>query len=161
MLDSFKPFEAAIDQVGSRVPGQPRQEVLLYRLYYHVFQGLIERLNHSLTPHDLNATTWFALIMIYSSPDNAINPSDLSCAIASSRTNITRVGDELVSKGWVARRPCEEDRRRVFLTLTPEGSALVERVLPIVWDELRQIWGDFTPAEKLIFEQMLRKLLAT
>ena len=34
---------------------------------------------------------------------------------------VTRLIDRLVKKGFVTRRPCEEDRRRVFCHITPAG----------------------------------------
>jgi DNA-binding MarR family transcriptional regulator len=34
---------------------------------------------------------------------------------------VTRLIDRLVKKGFVARRPCDEDRRRVFCHITPVG----------------------------------------
>lgn len=34
---------------------------------------------------------------------------------------VTRLIDRLVKKGLVIRRPCEEDRRRVFCHITPSG----------------------------------------
>lgn len=155
----FKCFEDGIDNVARRFPGSPRQEVLLTRLYYHVFKSLNDDINQSLGQHGLNSTTWFALLMLYGSGENAINPSDLSHAMVSSRTNITRLADELVEKGWVERRDCKDDRRRVFLSLTPEGEALVEKVLPLQRAHVRALWQGFAPAELKSLEKLLRKFL--
>lgn len=38
---------------------------------------------------------------------------------------VTRLIDRLVKKGLVTRRPCDEDRRRVFCHITPLGLKLV------------------------------------
>ena len=39
---------------------------------------------------------------------------------------VTRLIDRMQRKGWVARRRCTEDRRRVWCTITDEGLALIE-----------------------------------
>jgi DNA-binding MarR family transcriptional regulator len=39
--------------------------------------------------------------------------------VRSSRTNATRLADELVDKGWVERFPCAEDRRQHDLHVSP------------------------------------------
>lgn len=38
---------------------------------------------------------------------------------------VTRLIDRLVKKGFVTRRPCDEDRRRVFCHITPLGLKVV------------------------------------
>lgn len=39
---------------------------------------------------------------------------------------VTRLIDRMERKGWVTRRRCTEDRRRVWCNITPEGLALLE-----------------------------------
>ena len=39
---------------------------------------------------------------------------------------VTRLIDRMERKGWVARRRCTEDRRRVWCKITDEGRALIE-----------------------------------
>jgi MarR family transcriptional repressor of emrRAB len=156
---SFAPFESAIERVAKRRPGAPRQEILLTRLYHHIDNRLAERYNESLKPHGINQTIWLTLIMLYSSPDHAIKPSDLSVCMDSSRTNATRLADELVARGWVERRPCSKDRRQLFLSLTPDGIRFVEELLPEQRQLHRSFWTSFTKAEKSTMEALLRKLL--
>jgi MarR family transcriptional repressor of emrRAB len=79
--------------------------------------------------------------------------------MVSSRTNITRLSDKLVKKGWVERNTSGEDRRRVVLSLTRKGRELVETVLPHQWHDYRELWSDFGPDELEQFERLLRKLL--
>jgi DNA-binding MarR family transcriptional regulator len=38
---------------------------------------------------------------------------------------VTRLIDRMEKKGWVTRRRCTEDRRRVWCNITPEGLALI------------------------------------
>lgn len=157
--DCLAKFEIRLDAVSKRMDGMPRQDVVLTRLAYLVFKRLHDANNDNLAPYGINFSIWTALMLIYSSNDNAINPSDLSNVTVSSRTNITRLVDEMVRNGWAERRLCEEDRRKVTLSLTPEGTRLVEEVLPRQWAHYRRIWGKFTKEEKDLLASLQRKLL--
>lgn len=155
----LKDFELRLDEVSSQVPGQPRQEIVLSRLYYMVFKRLQETINHNLLPYGINDSVWTALMMMYSSPEHFVYPSDLSHVTVSSRTHITRLADEMVDRGWVSRQGCRTDRRKIILTLTQSGIQLVEAVLPKQWALYEKIWQDFDASEKDQMEAMQRKLL--
>jgi len=95
-FNNFLRIEQAIDVVGQRNPGTPRQEVILNRLFCHVMSHLTSLWNEALKPYAINETVWTALMALYSQPDQALYPSDISDAMNFSRTNATRVCDELV-----------------------------------------------------------------
>lgn len=155
----LKDFELRLDQVSGRISGQPRQEVILSRLYYMVFKRLQETINRNLQPYGINDSIWTALMMMYSSPEHFVYPSDLSHITVSSRTHITRLADEMVNKGWVNRQGCQSDRRKVILTLTPAGIELVETILPKQWALYDSVWQDFSSSDKDQMEAMQRTLL--
>lgn len=45
---------------------------------------------------------------------------------------ITRLVDRLERKGWVVRQRCDRDRRRVYCTITPAGTRLLDDLEPAV-----------------------------
>jgi MarR family transcriptional repressor of emrRAB len=159
MSDSFRPFEAAIHRASQRVKGMPAQEVLLTKLFQHVASRLTDYHDGLLKVHGVNHTEWSALVMLYASESGSLKPSELSAYMDSSRTNITRVADELVERGWVERCPCGEDRRQVYLRLTKAGYAFLEPLLPTQRERHRRLWASFTKAEMQTMEGLLRKLL--
>lgn len=158
MSQGFFSFEQRIQRVAARHPEMPQGEVVLTRLFFFVFKSLDDYFNLALAPYGLTTTTYLALVMIYASEDNAVNPSQLSAALVSSRPSATRLADELVKNGWVKRRPCTEDRRRVDLSLTAAGRALVEKVLPAQWRRVKALWSGFNEEERSTLERLLRKL---
>ena len=160
MPESLRELENAIAGVAKRSGGPVRREVLLFRFLFFVEQAMSERLNRVLKTHQLNTTSWFTLIMVYAGADSAVHPSDLSRMTFSSRTNMTRVTDDLVTKGLLLRHTCAQDRRRVELSLTEAGTALVEELLPDLRGELERLWQDFDAEEMATFEALLRKLAA-
>lgn len=160
MNHDFSFFELGIDRISRRLPGMPKDRVVLNRLFFFVFKELDDLYNQRLSGYGLNSTAFLALAMLYSSEGTRLNPCDLSDALISSRTNVTRLADELVGAGWVVRQASTEDRRRIELSLTEAGCALVESVLPVIWDLVREQWSDFSQAEIVEFDRLLRKLLA-
>ncbi len=154
-------FEQRLDAIDMQMSGQPRQEVMLSRMQFMIFKKLQELINQNLQPDGINDTIWTALMMMYSSPDRYIYPSDLSHIVASSRTNITRFSDEMVKKGWVSRKGHKTDRRKVVLTLTNAGVSFVESIMPKQWAIYQAIWQGFSSAEKNQMEAMQHKLLTS
>jgi MarR family transcriptional repressor of emrRAB len=160
MDHDFSFFELGIDRISRHLPGMPKDRVVINRLLFFVFKELDDSYNQRLADYGLNSTTFLALAMLYSSEGSQLNPCDLSDALISSRTNVTRLTNELVEAGWVKRQPSTEDRRRIELSLSKTGRALVERVLPVIWDLVRDQWSDFSSAEIVEFDRLLRKLFA-
>lgn len=154
-------FEQRLNTIHKRINGQPRQEVVLTRLQFMCVKKLRELMNLNLQPYGINDSIWTALIMLYSSPEHFIYPSDLSHIIDASRTSITRFADDMVKKGWISRAGCEADRRKIVLTLTDAGIALVESVMPLQWRLYQTVWQDFSGPEKKLMEKLQRKLIAS
>lgn len=160
MNQDFSYFEKGIDRISRQLPGMPQDRVVLNRLFFFVFKELDEVYNRHLAEFGLNSSSFLALAMLLSCEDNRLNPCDLSDSLIASRTNVTRLTDELVSARWVGRKPSTEDRRRVELSLTKAGHKLILKVLPVIWKLVEQQWADFSPAEVAEFDRLLRKMLA-
>ena len=47
-------------------------------------------------------------------------------------SNTTRLVDKLIEKKLVARKQCEENRRKIDLLITPQGLALLQTLDPII-----------------------------
>ena len=157
---SLVQLEDAVDRIAHKMPGSPREEVILTRLHFYTQLQLDAWFNASLKPYELNETMWMALMLVYSRPAERVSPSDISSAMTFSRTNATRVVDELEKKGWLQRRPCPDDRRKTELALTSSGLELIRQVLPVQRARLKELWQDFSSDERRQLEMLERKLLA-
>ena len=135
MDSSFTPIEQMLKFRASRHEDFPYQEILLTRLC-------------------------MALITLESQENHSIQPSELSCALGSSRTNATRIADELEKRGWIERRESDNDRRCLHLQLTEKGHEFLREVLPPQHNCLHQLWSALSTTEKDQLEQITRKLLS-
>ena len=152
-------LEDAIGEISRKRPGSPRTEIMLTRLHFYVQLQLGAWFESSLKPYGLNHSAWLALMLIYSRPQERVSPSDISATLAFSRTNATRVVDELEGRGWIQRHPCPDDRRKTELGLTEAGYQLIREVMPVHRQRMRDAWQDFTPEEQTQFIALQRKLL--
>ncbi|MFN3398371.1 MAG: MarR family transcriptional regulator [Sulfurimicrobium sp.] len=138
----------------------PVENVTLTRMFFYVYKALEDSANRFLASYGLNNTHYIALMLIYASEGNVLNPCKLSESLLSSRANITRLMDELVENGWVERQWSIADRRRIELSLTPAGVALIEKILPRNWERIDHLWAGFSAEEIELTEKLLRKLLS-
>ncbi|AOY01118.1 MarR family winged helix-turn-helix transcriptional regulator [Jeongeupia sp. USM3] len=159
----FVPVEDKIDRVCARATApdarQTRQNVILTHLIRHIQMAQAAQSNAFLREYELNAVSFTALMMLFSSPECALNPSELADATGESRANVTRICDELVAKKLLTRSPNGEDRRRVDLRLAPEGDELVQRFLPQMRDRVHNVFNVLSDDERDTLENLLKRIL--
>lgn len=141
--------------------GSGMGDVAIYILMRSCNVMMSERLGRLLEPHALTGLGYITMMALYSRTENLANPSELSDATGETRGNMTRICDELVDKGWMRRVPNPEDRRRIDLSLTDTGMALLNEIAP----QLRQNADDFykrtfSKTEKAALQQLLTQLSA-
>ncbi|MFI2348074.1 MarR family winged helix-turn-helix transcriptional regulator [Streptomyces sp. NPDC019443] len=73
---------------------------------------------------------------------------------------LTGVARTLESRGLVSRAPCPEDGRRVLLSLTQEGEALMERLFPVFSEEEAFVASPLSAEECLRLADGLRAIVA-
>jgi DNA-binding MarR family transcriptional regulator len=72
--------------------------------------------------------------------------------------SLTRILDELEQRDLITRARSETDRRVVTLSLTSQGLAMVEHLLPRVVEHWNNLLGDFTHLEIKLLIKLLNRL---
>ncbi len=152
---------AAAERAHHRATGGGLGDIAIYVLMRGCNVMMGERLGRLLEPHGLTALGYITMMALYGHAEGLANPSELSEATGETRGNMTRICDELVDKGWMKRVPNAEDRRRVDLSLTDSGMALLNTIAP----QLRQNADDFykrtfTKTERTTLQQLLTRFSA-
>jgi MarR family transcriptional repressor of emrRAB len=159
-MSDFAPTEARLDVTRAKYPAFPREPAVLVRLVKHLYKEVHDEANAVMKPFGLNHPEYNILMMLYGSPDNAMNPSQLAEAAGEKSANITRLTTQLCDKGYIARAGSDEDRRKVTLTLTDEGLTLIENFLPDIAALLHRQTRNLNPSEQALLEGLLKKMLA-
>ncbi|MCD1126666.1 transcriptional repressor MprA [Jinshanibacter sp. LJY008] len=159
MESSFSPTESILSLYATTLEEFPRQEIQLTRLSMHTHSKLLEYRNKNFKAQGINETLFMALVILNAQKDKSIQPSELSLALGSSRTNATRIADDLEKKGWIVRKESGKDRRCLHLFLTPAGQDFINGMFPQQHANLIKIWDVFSEEERTQLEQLNRKLL--
>ncbi|GKX50075.1 transcriptional repressor MprA [Budvicia aquatica] len=159
MESSFSPTENILDTYNSMQSDFPHKEVKLTRLSMHTYTKLLEYRNKNFKAKDINETLFMALVILNVQENKSIQPSELSLALGSSRTNATRIADDLEKKGWIVRKESGSDRRCLHLFLTDAGQAFLDNLFPQQNANLLKVWSVFTDEERQQLEHLNRKLL--
>jgi DNA-binding MarR family transcriptional regulator len=107
--------------------------------------------------HDVTPVQYAAMTAIAAHP--GIDATRLSELIAFDRSTLGNVIERLEAKGWVERRPGDEDRRTKLLRLTEAGAGLLARIEPAVARAQERILAPLPPDERRAFVRMLGRIV--
>lgn len=82
----------------------------------------------------------------------------ISNAVLIKTGSITYVIDKLETKGLLKRKPCQKDRRVVYIELTKEGKQLMDHIFPKHRAVIENIFSVLTKEEKKIMIDALKKV---
>ena len=115
-----------------------------------------DRIKKALKPHNLTHAQLNALYILYENHPDPVSANEVKEKILVSNPDVTRLLDRLVSKGYVCREICAENRRKIDISLTERGNELFQEAHLAAKESM----GDFF--EKQITEdeaQELRRIL--
>jgi len=159
MNSSFAPTERRLAVTCERHPAFPREPAVLVRLIKHIYKVVHDDANAVLKPFGLNHPEYNLLMMMYGTPSGEMTPSDLADAAGEKSANITRLTNQLCEKGLIHRKGSSDDRRKVVLTLTPGGEALIESFLPEICGLLGRQTDKLGVDDQRQLERLLKKML--
>jgi DNA-binding MarR family transcriptional regulator len=127
-----------------------------------VHAALVPRLDRELQEtHGLPLTWYDVLLELSVAPERRLTMGQLGSVAAVSRTRVSRVVDELVRAGLVAREPNPDDGRSAFAALTTAGRAALRKAAPTYVAAVRREFADhLTLREAEVLTAALRKVLA-
>src|SRR3954467_10329466 len=128
-----------------------------------VHAAVVPRLDRELQDtHGLPLTWYDVLLELNSAPERRLPMGQLGAGPAGSRTRVSRVVDELVRAGLVAREPNPDDGRSAFAALTPAGRATLRKAAPTYVAAVHREFADhLTAREAEVLAGALRKVLAS
>lgn len=155
---SFSEQETLIRYSAKNNPKMPVEQIILARLLLHNSSGYLEKRNQLLKHYQLNDTQFMALVLLYCQPEQALQPSKLSEILGYSKTNATRISDELVKREWITRCEIVGDRRSFLLKLTSQGIQFLENLLPNQWKQVNDLFSVLDTEEQNTLKGLLLKL---
>lgn len=124
--------------------------------------GLVGRLEQELQAARGISLAWYdVLLVLGSAPERRLRMTELGERVVVSRTRVSRIVDEMVGAGLVAREADPADRRSWFTSITPQGRSTLRRAAPVY---LRGIDAHFSrhlsAEERRVVRQGLERVLS-
>jgi len=128
----------------------------LWVILNRAHRAIFDRARRSVERHELSLSEFGVLEVLLAKGPLLVG--DLGSRILLTSGSTTYVVDKLVERKLVARRPCPNDRRALYVDLTDEGRELIAQIFPEHAEALRQAMEGLTSEEKQIAGTMLKRL---
>ncbi|MEH7443020.1 MarR family transcriptional regulator [Bacillus sp. JJ1122] len=127
-----------------------------FLLLMHTSKAIQEKIRDRISSSKLNLTEFSVLEVLYHRGQQTIQQIGSSILISSS--SMTYVIDKLEQRGLLRRSPCANDRRVIHVVMTPEGTALMDEIMPEHHEMVDSMFGLLSEDEKQLFVELLKKI---
>lgn len=135
----------------------------IWRLFLTAHVKIIGRIEVKLAEAELPPLEWYdVLLTLKEAPAYRLRLSELADKALLSRSNLTRLVDNLEKAGLLYRQPCPTDRRGTFAVLTPEGLAMQKRMWRVYAKGIVEYFACHVhDSDVNVLQQVLQRMLAT
>ncbi|NRD79562.1 MarR family transcriptional regulator [Bacillus sp. BRMEA1] len=98
------------------------------------------------------------LLLLLHTERKQITPSAIADRLGIRRASATAMLDWLEKRKWIVRQKNSKDGRMIHVSLSHEGEALVDNLLPTFWGTCASLLNDLDMEEQKVFEKILIKL---
>ena len=98
------------------------------------------------------------VLAVLDGENGPLSPSVIADRLITTTASMTSLLDTLQRRGLVDRRPDVDDRRRVLVTITPEGARLIRRLLPEMLALQDEVTSALSPADRAELVRLLNAL---
>ena len=128
----------------------------LYIALSRAYQAIVRHDERDVARHGLNLTEFAVLELLYHKGPHPLQ--QIGNKILITTGTITYVINKLERKGFLYRKPCELDRRKIYAVLSEQGQRLVQTIFPDHARNLEFALGGLDAAEQQTAATLLKKL---
>lgn len=118
---------------------------------------IAEKFNEILKPFDLSPEQFNVLRILRGQKGNPVNMFTIQERMVAKTSNTTRLVDKLLLKEFVNREICTENRRKMEITITEKGLALLLQLDPIVETHEKGFTNNLSSKELEVLNELLEK----
>ncbi len=133
----------------------PRNRALTNLLYTHTW--LSSKLRTLLDDFDITHQQYNVLRILQDHAPKPLCGMDIKDLMLDKNPDVTRLCDRLEGKGYLTRKNNQFNRRQVHISITEDGSLLLERIEPVLQERLSALSG-LTDAESTQLSDLLDKM---
>ena len=113
-----------------------------YRHWLIAFDNLEAYLNRMLGRYGLSMSEYRVLVVLSEAPNGRLRMSDLANDAHHSPSRSSHTITRMETRGWVKRLPHANDRRVIYVSLTPAGADLLTQARPPYQSTVKRIFVD-------------------
>ncbi|MCK9285640.1 MAG: MarR family transcriptional regulator [Rhodocyclaceae bacterium] len=147
--------------MAAALPDLPMPETVMIRLLRISAYGLGTYFEPVFRRLGLTENSFHVLCLLVAAEEGSASPSELSELVGTSRANMTRILDALVSEGLVSRTIETRDGRRHVIKITRAGLKAANDAVPKMIEPLKRAFSDLSPEEFAVMEKLLRKTITS
>jgi len=122
----------------------------------HTSKAIQEKIRDGISKSKLNITEFSVLEVLYHRGQQTIQQIGSSILISSS--SMTYVIDKLEQRGLLRRSPCPNDRRVIHVVMTPEGTGLMDEIMPKHHEMVDNMFDSLSEDERQQLTEVLKKI---
>ncbi|TVZ15132.1 MarR family winged helix-turn-helix transcriptional regulator [Maribacter sp. MAR_2009_72] len=111
----------------------------------------------TLKPYEISIQQYNVLSILRGQKGNPANLSTINERMVTKMSNTTRLVDKLIMKGFVKRRVCKENRRKVEILITETGLNILTEIDGILFETEKRILENFNENDLNEFNILLDK----
>ncbi|EPZ16291.1 hypothetical protein M622_13765 [Thauera terpenica 58Eu] len=148
-------------RMAKALPGMPMDGTVMVRLLRICGAGLNDFFEPAFRAVGLSEHSFHVLCLLLASENGSAAPSELSEMVGTSRSNMTRILEELQRDGWIERSVAPRDARRHTISITPQGRDKVRDTVPQIAGPIRRAFSDLSPDEFAVLGKLIRRLIVS
>lgn len=146
-----------IEKLLNLAPGMTSsREVILNILYTN--NTYYEKSLVVLKPFDISLEQYNVLRILKAQKGKPISMGEIQKRMIAKTSNTTRLVDKLLAKKFVDRYTCEDNRRKILVTITSDGLSLLEHAELAVYQMEDQFTNKLSISEHQKLVELLEKL---
>lgn len=157
--ERLQAVDGSTPPMAAALPQLPMAETVMIRMLRIAVVGLGQFFEPVFRGIGLTESTFHVLCLLIADPRGQSSPSELSDLVGTSRANMTRILETLVTDKLVLRTAGIDDARRAVVQITPHGRAVAEAAMPKLTAPLRSAFADLNRDEFAQLDALLRKLV--
>jgi MarR family transcriptional repressor of emrRAB len=160
-IERLASVERSTPHMAEALPELPMPETVMVRLLRISAYGLGDFFEPLFRNLGLTESSFHVLCLLIAADQGRASPSELAELVGTSRANMTRILDALVSDGLASRTIETRDARRHAIEITKAGRKVANAAVPRMVEPLKRAFSGLDPAELAQLDHLLRKAITS
>jgi DNA-binding MarR family transcriptional regulator len=155
----FIPRKDALEKMAKSYPDFKPYYIEALQAVFHLSSDLEKAIDHHFTTRcNFSRARYLILMVLLHCEDCKMTPNEIAKKLNVTRGNMTGLVDGLIEDGFVTKIQDKEDRRQVWIEVTPKARKFLEKILPDYFKRMAKFMSVMKKEEIETLIELSRKL---